>query len=383
MLDGGLARCPSAQYREIHSCWVTNTRLMGVLVVCVRWKNVSVEENDLFHFFYFDYEEYGLDRFESFAGEDRTELAELESDLIGGLGGRKVALRMREAVSLIQGFVRHNLQNHIALPGEAEEYRFYQYMEGSLTAEEEEILWRKTCVQLESENGLANYFLMRCFGRDFDGAALLAEEGVELDLFPEFPAGTFYRNRVILSVTRNGCQCRSIVEAGGTHFLVVTELDFRNLRISGYRRVSLMALSPEEVYMNLSHDEFVTVYQFDGGPADFGRESIAPARNAVISEEHGGRTFMLYQPDNSHVEKSSYQLQDDLLGVIHVGNGQLLASAQTLRNIHKLEIALHTSEIFWRMHHVGSFQFLEPVLMRFLDSRFEDFMEFLEAIKIE
>jgi hypothetical protein len=208
-------------------------------------------------------------------------------------------------------------------------------------------------------------------------------EGVETDLFPEFSAGTLFRNQVLLSVERNGCQCRSLIEAGGNHFLVVTELDFYNMKISGYRRTSVLPLSPPEVYMNLSHEEYITVYRYEGDVEEFGRHSLRSVRQAVINREHGGRTFLIYQPDNSHVEKSTYRLHEDLMGVIHVSEGQMLVSASNLRNIHRLEIDLHTSMLMERLALVGSFEFLEPVLMRYLESRFDDFMDFLEAIKLE
>ena len=53
---------------------------------------------DLHQFFYFDAEEYGFETYDSVLGPDDGRVSEIESSLIGGLGGEKIDLTLREDV---------------------------------------------------------------------------------------------------------------------------------------------------------------------------------------------------------------------------------------------------------------------------------------------
>ncbi|MCI7678991.1 MAG: hypothetical protein MSS48_02135 [Clostridiales bacterium] len=384
VLEGGMARTATPLYQTFHSAWITNTRLMGVICLCIRWTGDSPRSGDLYQFFYFEAEGQGFDRFEWHDGVDKTSLRELEASLIGGLGGRKVAIRQQEAVHLAQYFIRYNKKYALALPEPEDKYLFLLEMDGTLTEEQQAALFDKSCVRLTSKNALANYFLMRVFGHDFPAAARLAADGVELDLFPDLSVLTYYRNEITMAEGRSSCRCESLIETTQGFRVIVTALTFTGMKISGFRCISNMRISDMEAYMNLAHSEFVTVYRYEGNPEEFVRSSTELTKNAMILPEHNGRTFMIYNPTNDHVKEPVYLLYNDLTGVYHMDDsGQLLVSSATLRNIRKLELDLHFSPLREKLTPVSSFEFNEPVLMQYLDSDFTDFLEFIDSIKVE
>ena len=77
VLEGGMARTATPLYQTFHSAWITNTRLMGVICLCIRWTGDSPRSGDLYQFFYFEAEGQGFDRFEWHDGVDKTSLREL------------------------------------------------------------------------------------------------------------------------------------------------------------------------------------------------------------------------------------------------------------------------------------------------------------------
>ena len=105
VIKGGGDSLVAPKGSRFFSAYVTDTRLMGVLTLYVRW---SIDESDgatAFHqFFYFDAEEFGLDTYRSLLGQDELELQVMEDNLIGGLGAAKVPVTEREATFLVQSF---------------------------------------------------------------------------------------------------------------------------------------------------------------------------------------------------------------------------------------------------------------------------------------
>ena len=70
VLEGGMARTATPLYQTFHSACITNTRLMGVICLCIRWTGDSPRSGDLYQFFYFEAEGQGFDRFEWHDGVD-------------------------------------------------------------------------------------------------------------------------------------------------------------------------------------------------------------------------------------------------------------------------------------------------------------------------
>ena len=102
VLRGGLLDSAATSRKEFVSAYITNTRLMGVLGMYMHFKLPdNLVQRDLHQFFYFDAEEYGFETYHSVLGENRTRIFEIESSLIGGLGGRKIPITEEQARCLL------------------------------------------------------------------------------------------------------------------------------------------------------------------------------------------------------------------------------------------------------------------------------------------
>ena len=380
VIEGGLAATTEPGHRPFAEGWVTNSRLMGVVVMGIRWANEG-KKNGLWQFFYFDCEEYGFDRYEEYDGSDPEALRDLELSMIGGLGSDKVSISQKQAVHLFLTYLRYNRKYGIALPGDPSRYLFLQHMDGELTEDEQQALFRRTCVPITSHIMLANYFMMRCAGKDAAAARMLAAAGVDTDLFPGQAPGTLYRNAVNMDPHGMSCTCESLIDAGGFS-LVVTRLYFDGFRVTSAEVLSRLPLTEVEAHMVLGHSEYVTVFRSSAPAEAFDRRTTRLTRGALVNEEHDGRTFMIFHNDNSHVEENPYLIFHDLKGLYHVGdNGEILVSASTKADIHQLEFDLLFSHLNGQISMLQGFQFTEPVMGHYLESTFPTFMEFVEAIQ--
>lgn len=388
VLKGGLAGMSTPAGERFTSAWITNTRLMGVVCLCIFWSNSSRE----FHqYFYFDAEEYGFDRYESYRCSRGTadkeadkELKDIENSLIGGLGGKKTPLTLKEAAWLLGEFIEFNRIHGIPLPANFHDLDFLLKLKPELNTPEKARIFKKSCAEIVNFNSLANYFMMRCVGKDFTAATFLAKPGVNVDILPDFSRGTLYTNAVRICKDRESVDCRSLVEAADKYYVVSSHLKIEDMKISACECVSILPVTEKEAYLQLSHAEFITIYSFDGGIDDFSSSSMRLLNNAAEHDEHDGKTFMIYHPNNSHVDLPDYYLYNDLLGIYHINdNGELLVAAPTLRGIRKLELNLNISKLKPLLNAKGSFEFNEPVLIQYLESAFTDFLSFIDAIKAD
>ena len=391
IIEGGMAGKTTPRGEIFKTAWVTDTRLMGVLCVGITWQNRDSVFNQ---FFYFDAEEYGFERYESIHHRKKHDdeeyskytqklLINTENSLIGGLGGNKVEISFEEAVHLVKSFLKFNKDNGIQMPDNTSDYIFIAELKERLTPREEYHLFDKCCVELVNLNSLANYFLMRCIGKDFSAAKFLATPEVNVDIFPEFSCGTFYNNKVKLSKAKDKAFCTSLIEVSNQYYILSTELSFQRMHVSGYICTSLLPITEKEAYLQLAHSEFITTYKYTGNPEDFNRSSTKLTKRAMIHDEYGGCTFMIYHPNNSHLDLPDYYLYNDLLGIYHLGeNNQLLVASATLRGIRKLELDLHISPVKKHLSIQGSYEFNEPVLLEYLESGFTNFEEYINTISV-
>ena len=80
--------------------------------------------------------------------------------------------------------------------------------------------------------------------------------------------------------------------------------------------------------------------------------------------------------------KKEYRLNEDVLGMYFVSDsGQLISASYSLEEIRQLEIDLGTSSCGRKLIPTAKYEFQEPVLYEFIQSGFEDFELFVDAIK--
>lgn len=414
VIKGGLSETSFTSSRQFVSAYITDTRLMGAVGIYVHWylpQNMLLKH---FHqFFYMDAEEFGFDSYESILesddGDRYCDIKAIENKMMGGLGGRKVRLTEREVRYMIQSYSNLNMRMGLPLPGDSKEYEFLLTPSVELDSDEEYSLMCKQCPVLKTPYQVINYFLMRCFGRDFGAAKFLTRGYVRTDIFPEHKGATLMCNSIdeandaasgsntdYFSTdhsgsfetfnTRKSYLCRSLIEYDGKYYITVTQIALDRLKVVKYEKISSFRVSAAEASMMTSRSEYVTVFD----PIDeelfmdgdfFTSASTDLVSSALVTAHDTGRVFMIFYPHNDHVGKKDYRLSDDVMGIYYVlDNGQIVLCAYERKNINLLEKDLLSSPIGSFVIPAAKYQFTEPVLFDFISSGSEDFEEFVEMI---
>ena len=380
------------EQRRFVSAEITDTRLMGVVGLHIHWEVKETGEWNGFHqFFYFDAEEYGLDSYRSYRGEDEDEVENIIDSMFGGLGGKMVALTEREALFLVQDFVRDAKMMGLRLPEPREEYA--PLLEPEIT-DYQDLMWavaEKMCVELKSEYELVHYFLMRSYGKDKKGLSYVSDmAGIEsgrIEDVSEPNGATLYKNTIEEFINEDGTisyLSESLVEVDrlNQYRLIMTEVKVAGGKVISAKRRSAFTVTTPEVAMMLSRSEFVTAFEVLCDPEEAHRVLEETLTTAMKSRHESGKLYMVFHQNNEHVNRKVFRLNDDIHGLYFMTDyGQLITGAYTLPAIWEAERKLQKSALGMVLMPIGKYEFKEPVLLDFVQSDYDDFEEFLEDIK--
>ncbi len=407
LIHGGLLEEAADSRKIFQSAYITDTRLMGVTGVYVHWLLPdNTTRNHLHQFFYFDAEEFGFDTYKSVLTTDdfdTEEFHETEDSIIGGLGAKQIQLSEKEVRYMVQEYVELNRRMNLELPPGYAEYKFLLTPRVEMDRTEEYVLMSKQCPILNSPQQVITYFLMRCFARDFGAAKFLTKNYVRTNIFPEHKAATLFKNTIDPAPDEDGSNtdyyatdedqhfgtfqthtsymCESLIEYDKTFYLVITQVTLDNLRVVKFEKVSSFKISAQEAAMQLNRPEYITVFDFYEDAPPFLRTSTELTQKAMIHTHEGCQLFMIFHPNNDHVDQDVYYLNDDVLGIYLVmDSGQIILSSSTSTGIHTLERDFIRSSCIRHSVIVGRYQFEQPVLEEFMMSGFEDFEDFAMAI---
>ncbi len=389
VIQGGLASTIDSKTKHFMSAYVTDTRLMGVLAIYAHWKLVSgSSETDLHQFFYIDCEEAGLETYKSITEDDSNEVLIAEQALIGGLGAQKKELTQHQLKGLLCYYANFNKQHKLPLPDNRSEYNFLLEPETVLTKSEQDYLMHHICGDITSDYQAANYFLMRCFGRDYSGAAYIAAADVPLDVYDSYKQTTFCKNVIDKDYEYDdgatAYLCESLVERKGNYEIIVSRVVIKDLKVVSFRHCSGFAVSSAEAAMMLAKAEFVTVYEVLLSDDDMNDNigELTLNLDTVMSLHENGRMFMAFKKNNDHVNSRIFRLSNDVKGVYFLTDyGQLIVAAYSLSDIKFLEKKLKNSPLAPFLMTTAKYEFKEPVLFEFIQSGFEDFEDFLDFIR--
>ena len=390
LIKGG--NTSGAELRRFVSAEITDTRLMGVVGLHIRWEEKSAGEWGNFHqFFYFDAEEYGLDSYRSCRSDNADEVEGIIDTMFGGLGGRMIPLTEREAQFLVQDFARDVKMMGLRLPEPQEEYAFL--LEPEIPADPD-LLWgvvEKMCVEPKSDHELVHYFLMRSFGKDKKGLSYVSDmEAIEsgrIEDVSEPHGATLYKNTIEDFINEDGTTSylsESLVEVDrlNQYRLVMTEVKTENGLVVSAKRRSAFTVTTPEVAMMLSRSEFVTAFEVLCDPEEAQRILEETLPTAMKSRHETGKLFMLFHQNNEHVNRRVFRLNDDIHGLYFMTDyGQLVTGAYTLPAIWDAERKLQKSLLGMVLVPIGKYEFKEPVLLDFVQSDYDDFEDFLDDIK--
>ena len=390
VIKGGLDIAKTKSNRTFISAYVTNTRLMGVVGAYARWLFNEGNTTTEFHqFFYFDAEEYGFETYRSLLGSDPIEQGFIEQALIGGLGGKKIEVSEEELSSLVKDYTEMNKRLSIPLPEGIGEYGFLLDTFPELTEEEKTLLFAKQCTPINGTYELINYFLMRAFSRDFKAAQYLTAENMDIDLPQDQASATLCKNTIRQSDTlpanplREAFLCESLLEIDNRYVLVLSEVEIcpETLLVTDFHQHTQLKISPSEAALLLAREEYISLYEVFGAPEQIDSLLGDLSKNSLITTHENGKLFLSFNPNNDHVGKDVFRLNDDIFGIYYFTDyGQLLATAYSIQGIQALEKALSKKPLNQYLVLMSKYEFKEPILYEFIQSAFEDFEEFLDLV---
>jgi len=376
--------------------YATDTRLMGVLVIYIKWQlsgfaAVGKKSRVLHQFFYVETTEEGMESYRGIYGEDEEELRFAEQSMLGGLGARRVMLSMNEAVFLVQRYAEMTKGFGNPLPDETEEYSFILGREAQLGPEREEALFRKLCGDIESANQLVNYFLMRYFAKDFFAVSKLSAPDADIDQgqLSDVGLATLCRNE-ISPVEDDGKDegpyfCESVLEEDSGHRIVVSEVCVKRekgrLVVTAFEVSGMFAISPAEAAMKLARPEFVTVYEIAGSVDHVQYELDERYTGALQNLTEGGKLYIVFNDDNRHMSKNVYLLNDDVKEILYVTvDDQLIIGSYTLPGIKRIENRVMLSNFAKQLIEIAKYEFKEPILYDYTMSYGGDFVRYVEEM---
>lgn len=375
-------RDPQRMRRIFKSAYITDSRLMGVVCLYICWDSDFQNDRDIMHqFFYYDFEEYGFDTYKSLFGKNPEDLKRTEQTLIGGLGGKKIPISEKEACFLIKSYIANNESRGLPVPAPSSETDFICSGVGSLTDEEYASLFRKMCVAVDSDFELINYFLMRVFAKDMEGAEFLSCPGLPLSLYDELAVAAFCKN--IITVKEDSFVCESLLEAKGIYYIAISSLKLSDLKVSEFERVSFFKITHTEAAMMLTRPEYISVYELYTDDETFIRESFSDVMDfAIPSRQEDGTLYIVFNRNNDHVGDSVFMLNSDVFAIVYISDlGELILASYKRPNISTVELLLNCSPLAEYTYSTGKFEFKEQILYEFIHSGldyFEDFLEFLK-----
>lgn len=411
VIKGGLQKKAQTASQRLISAWITDTRLMGVCCIKAHWLAEAGDDTfEMFQFFYFDWQEYGLETYESFLGEPDLEMLEavetVEHSLAAGLGGEKNLITERELRFLVQSFAEFNAKRGIPMPQKSSEFDFLLKPQFNLSDEEQHSLICKECTKISSPMQVMNYFLMRCFARDFEGAKLLTKNYVRTDLFPEFAAADMLRNSIKEAPddagsnsdyyatssdtdfgtfnTRKTYTCESLLEFDAKYYLAATRITLEGRKVVKYERLSAFRISLWESSLMLTQPEYVTVYDVAGDLSGFDTKTFSLLKTGLLSQHECGKLFSVFYPNNAHLAQSTYYMYDDLFGICYVlDSGQIVLASRSYENILKLEKELEESRYGPSLVLVSRYEFNHSLIHDFVNRNYEDFEDFLKDLGVD
>lgn len=382
VLQGGKAIPFSEKKKNFISAYVTNTRLMGVVAVCIKWQVTECGvPSEFYQLFYYDAEEYGLDTYKGISSRDMNHFVESELTMIGGLGGQKIPITLDEAKYLVKSFIDNSISRNIPLPDEKKDYMFLAE-NVSLTEEQVHSLWEKMCGTIKSDYHLINYFVMRCFGKDFEAADYLTNGFTAKDYWPNINASALCKNTIDRYGRPYGkFMCQSVLDVDGKYYIATSLIEVENLKVISYEPVSIFSITPVEASLLLDRPEYITLFDCIASSEDFDRYSTPLTEKSMITEHEFGKVYMIFNPTNNHVDSQVFMLNGDVFGIYyHSDSNQLLLAAYSEQNISALEDDLINSKIGAFCILRGRYRFEEPLIFKFIQSgyqRFEEFLNFL------
>lgn len=379
VLEGGYGKKLHSGYHFIEA-HATNTRLMGVVGIVVKWQK---SENEYFHeLYHLDFESYGIDGYEGYVNPTEEFLDHRIRKMMGGLGGTFEVLEAREVRALLQSAVQVAPECLGEFP-EIEEAFPNIAKDMSLSDENYDEITARLTPALKNQYALIHYFMMRSIGQDWSGRRglwLEVESNYDTRDMTLVPS-TLIRES-IQEVDKNTYQVTSLIDGYSGYDMVVSEIKLSDiegeLKVESFEMIRKMKISSIEAAMMLKKKEFLSIYTVLDETIEIDLENNYP--EMMDNEHEAGVLYSRFKPTNSHVEEQVFYLSGDLLGLYYLTDeGQMIVSSFDEESLNQIENELSVWIGEKLIAPAGQFVIDVPILYDFVNSGFGDFFDFINA----
>ncbi len=309
---------------EITACYMTKTRLMGVLAGYIDYR---VNDLRLVEFYHIEFEEYGIDRFEQLVAPSDHDVVEMRLEMFGRLGGEIVPLSEAEFLQLTAAAISINRQAE----GLKKAVKKSQWLPAEI-APDLPVYYtaiNKLIETIPSQYAFGHYFLMRYFAQDN-----IYQHMIKTTLSSSPAYYTLLLNQLTKRVDDYHFSAlllgRSYATASGT-------IQFSSRAVQSLSDLKITAISDSEAAALLRRNERIIVYQiFDQNTENHLMQAY---KYLVPTLYPNGRLYIKYRSDDKHLNQPLFRLNDDVEIYIYVTDGgQLLLvgnSKKTLENWHR------------------------------------------------
>ena len=366
---------------DFESCRAVCTRLMGVVALKVTWRGKKDKRERMYQVMHLDYSEYGIDEYQEFIctpGSDdfaakKEEMSALWNHFVSVMGGEvdsidaACMLRLIEdALPLASEDITREYDNE-----ENKTFRAYAkmrigFMQNALNCEGITSADCSTRDAIETTSPLKlssyetiNYFIMRMVDCDFAAASYLSSMSMDALRDCEL-TGPGVQTLVKCNIEKSDrrvdlpadrfsfpfrCRLTTLASDAYYHYTLVIWLNgnhrAKNPLVTDIKVGSVIKLSDYEAAIQVSRSEFLTVFDCkDDMIRGFDPKYIGPFANSTQMAVPNGWLYTAYKGDNSHVDTSSYKLNDDVYGFALLSiAGELVLMSNNLRYISMLDDA--------------------------------------------
>ncbi len=397
---------PECHGRRFLSGYVTDTRLMGVIGMDLRWDViVNARVTTLNQIFYLDAEEFGFESYTEAYGDNPEVICAERNRLIGALGGNIVPVTETEARFILQSYVKINKKFKQTMPAGYDKYKFMLTPVQTMPLDEYKELFERICGDTDLPNYVLNYYLMRTFAKDKRGISFLTDDCsqrgpmeepavVSPDYQPDCPFSDIYPKGPPATMCRNSIEpfgnpadktylCESVVEYGNKYHIITSEIKLQDnpCRVISAERCSSFTITSTEAAMIMNCSEFITVYDV-AGDSDMFLDAFNEYVAAFTETSYDtGRLYIDFFDTNAHVGKREYRMNDDIRAMYYLTDyNQLLVIGYSQDAVFEAELHITLAMMPNYMRVSRKYEFKEPIIYEFIKSNYEDFNEFLSVV---
>lgn len=366
---------------DFESCRAICARLMGVAALKVTWRSRENRRGRFYQVIHLDYSEYGVDDYQEFICTPGESDYGDKKEEMNGLWGRFIAVMGSPATDIDPACMLRLIEDALPLASEDirreydddenKEFRAYArlrlgYMIDALNREgitsadcsSRDAIETVSPLKLSAFETI-NYFIMRLVDCDWPAASYLSSMdpgALRSTELTEAGIQTLIRSDIETGDRRKDppddgtsfpfrCRITTLAKDAYYHstFVIWLSGSYRttNPVVTDIKIGSVIKLSEYEAAMQISRPEYITVFDCkDDMLKGFDPKYIGPFANSAATAVPNGWLYTAYKGTNSHVDSSSYRLNDDVYGyaVLTIA-GELVVMSNDLRNISMLDDA--------------------------------------------